>query len=144
MPDTLRGDLKDKKCSDCGEMGCTFQHRGPLVPDDKVGSFCGFCWTERNEAYNRGEKPKSLGVQPPGIPEEFLDKKIQLTTESGSIYELNLTETANERIVSCNRRKLHFTRARVICLRIGKSLFLKPRDGSNFDLWWTSPVDQLF
>lgn len=140
MPDTRRGNFQDVECSDCGEKGCTFQHWGPLVPKEKLGSFCWFCWTERDEAYKRGENPKSLGIQPPGIPEEFLNKKIEVTTESGSVYELALTEKEQERIVSCNRRKLHFTRARVICLAIGKSLFLKPRDGSVSDLWWTSPV----
>ncbi|MDO8436268.1 MAG: hypothetical protein Q7S82_02705 [bacterium] len=140
MHDTLRGNFRDKKCSDCDEMGCLFQHRGLLVLDDKLGSFCEFCWTERNEAYYRGEEPKPLGVKPPGIPEEFLDRRVKVTTKSGSIYELDLTEMANERIISCDRRKLHPTRVKVICLRIGKSLFLKPRDGSNFDLWWTSPV----
>ena len=69
-----------------------------------------------------------------------MNKKIKVVTKSGSVYELDLTDKDNERIVSCDRRILHFTRARVICLRIGKNLFLKPRDGSNFDLWWTSPV----
>ena len=140
MADTLRGDFQDKKCSDCGEMGCCFQHWGPLVPNGKTGSFCGFCWTERINANDRGENPKPLGAQPPGIPEEFLNKKIRLTTKSGSIYELDLTEVNSERTISCDRRKLHFTRARVICLAIGKSLFLKPRDGRDSDLWWTSSV----
>ena len=140
MPDTVRGNLKDKNCSDCGEKGCEFQHWGPMVPKGEFGSFCGFCWTERSEAYDRGEGPKPLGIQPPGISENLLDKRLRVATESGSVYELNPTKIPNERIIFCNRRKLHFTKARVICLRIGENLFLKPRDGSDFDLCWTSSV----
>jgi len=140
MADSERGDFKDEKCSDCGETGCTFKHWGGLVPAGQSGYFCGFCWDERIEVYGRGEKTKPLGVKPPGIPKEFLDKKIKAITESGSIYELDQTDRDDERTVSCDRRKLRFTRARVICLRVGESLFLRPRDGSNFDLWWTSPV----
>ena len=140
MADTSRGNFEDIRCSDCGEMGCVFQHWGPLVLDDEFGFFCWFCWTERNEAHDGGEEPKALGIQPPGIPNEFLNKKIKVATKSGSTYELDLTETANERIVSCDRRNLHFRRARVLCLVLNKRLFLKPRDGDNFDLWVTSPV----
>ncbi|HXK31977.1 MAG TPA: hypothetical protein VJ378_00675 [Candidatus Paceibacterota bacterium] len=140
MADTQRGGLEDVNCSDCGEKGCVFKHWGDLVPEGKIGYFCWFCWKVRDEASGRGGTPKPLGVQPPGIPEEFLDKKVKVTTESGSIYELDLTDNKQERIVSCNRRKLHFSRTRVICLTIGNSLFLRPRDGSIADLWWTSPV----
>lgn len=140
MGDTIRGNFKDISCSDCGEKGCEFKHGGPLVPEGEFGSFCSFCWTERNDAYEKGENPRPLGIQPPGIPEEFLDKKVRVTTKSGSVYELALTEQEQERIVSCDKRELRFTRVRVICLVVGKSLFLRPRDGSISDLWWTSPV----
>ena len=134
MPDTMR------KCSDCGEKGCEYKYWGPLVPEKKVAGFCKFCFGERKEAYKKGIPPKPLGVRPPGIPYEFRYMEIQVTTKNDSIYELNLMGRINERIISCNREKLHFTRARVICLRIGRNLVLRPRDGSKDDLWYTSPV----
>jgi len=81
-----------------------------------------------------------LGVEPPGIPKEFLDKKIEVTTRSGSVYILGLSEKAEERNVSCEQRKPGFSRARVICLAVGRSLFLKPRDDESLSLLRTSAV----
>lgn len=143
MPDTARGNFKDEKCSDCGEIGCAFQHWGDLVPAGEFGSFCVFCWQERIEDRDRGKTPKPLGVQPPGIPQEFLGGKIRVFTKSGSVYELVPTGIDNERVVSCDRRKLHFSVARAMRLEVGKSLWLKPRDGGVSDLWYTSPVVRI-
>lgn len=140
MPDTCRGDFPDVQCSDCGEMGCNFKHWGPLVPKNSLGNFCGFCWTERYEAGKINEKPEPLGVQPPGIPQEFLNKKVRVETKSGSVYELTPTDKENEVGVLRNSKNIGFTKARVMCLSIGKNLFLKPRDGDDLSLWYTTPV----
>ena len=140
MADTIKGDFPDAKCSDCGEMGCTFKHWGPLVPKNTVGSFCLFCWRERNDSNKEGKEPKPLGIQPPGIPQEFLNKKLKVKTESGSVYELTPTDNIDELLVLCDSKNTGFTKARVLNLSIGKSLFLKPRDGDNLSLWYTTPI----
>lgn len=141
MPDTQRGDFHDVRCSDCGEMGSNFSHWGPLVPKGTVGNLCLFCWTERYEAVNtRGDKPRPLGVKPPGIPQNFLNKKIRVETKSGSVYILTPADKKNEVEVSCDSRNTGFTKARVMCLSVGKSLFLKPRDGDDLGLWQTTPI----
>lgn len=138
MPDTIRGYFPDVPCSDCGEIGSSFNHWGPLVPKGAVGSFCMFCWTERCES--KGDQPKPLGVQSPGIPQEFLNKKLKVMTESGSMYELTPTGKTNEVFVLRNFEKVSFVKARVLCLAVGKQLFLKPRDGDDFNVWYTTPV----
>ena len=138
MPDTMRESLKNAICSDCGERGCSYKYWGPMVPREEEVKLCWFCFEVRRKAYVKGESPKPLGAQPPGIPYKFIYKKVQVVTEDKSIYGLDLTERTNERIISCNGKELYFTQARVICLEIGRDLVLKPRDGSNFDLWCTS------
>ena len=137
MADTERGNFPDEKCSDCGEIGCCFKHWGPLVPEGKIGFFCPFCFSERGKL----AEPISLGIKPPGIPKEFLNKDIEVTTQSGSVYRLGVVSgKTEERIVFCKQRKLNFTRARVICLVVGRSLFLKPRSCENVNLFQTSTV----
>lgn len=40
MPDTMKGDLSDKPCDDCGKVGETeFKHWRPLVPKGTAGNF---------------------------------------------------------------------------------------------------------
>lgn len=137
MPDTIRGDFPDTICSDCGEKGCVFRHWGPLVPEGKVGDFCGYCWTRRDKLGMR----VPLGFQPPGIPEEFINKNLKVFTESGAIYRLILTENDGERIVSKENAELSFTRARVMELKTGEPLWLKPHDDQDLSSWWcTTPV----
>jgi len=142
MADTVRGDFPDEICSDCGEQGCAFRHWGRLVPEGKVGHFCAFCWNERMDSSERGEPPKPLGVKPPGVPEEFLDKAVRVTTKSGSVYTISKPIKEKERLISCSSRKLEFTRGRVLCLRVGKTLWIKPRDSKDpeLHLWATSLV----
>ncbi|MCL5733908.1 MAG: hypothetical protein M1334_04665 [Patescibacteria group bacterium] len=140
MPDTCLGDFPDIRCSDCGEIGSEFKHWGPLVPDNKHGNFCAFCWVERDKSYRKGEKPKPLGVQPPGIPQEFSNKKIRVKTQSGAVYELTPAGKPNEISVLRDSKNIGFKRARVLCLSVGKVMFLKPRDGSDLSLWRTTPV----
>lgn len=139
MADTERGNFLGQKCSDCGEEGCVIKHWGPLVPEGKIGFFCPFCFFQRSKL----TEPVPLGVKPPGIPKEFLNKDIKVTTESSSVYKLGLCSNEDERIVSCKQKELHFSRARVICLVVGRSLFLKPRDCEDVGLWQTSTVNSI-
>ncbi len=136
---------RDLVCSDCKEKGCIFQHWGPLVPKGKTGNFCGFCWEQRRDRYEKGKKPLRLGVKPPGIPKIFANHVLEVTTYSKSVYRLELTKKNDEQIISRNKGGLSFTRARVMCLEIGKSLVLKPLDDreDNFDLWFTTPVTDI-
>jgi len=143
MPDSKRGD-QGFVCSDCGEIGFTFEHQKELVPRGKTGSFCGFCWRERQKRYEKRLDPLPLGVQPPGIPEEFANHALEVTTVNKSVYRLDLTGEKNERIVSRIEKSLSFTKARAMYLKIGKGIVLKPRDGdNNLDLLFTSPVVEI-
>ena len=136
MADSVRADFPDEKCSDCGEMGCCFKHWGPLVPEGKIGFFCSFCFSERGKL----AEAVPLGIEPPGIPKEFLGRNIEVTTKSGSVYRLNVSDKTNEHLVFCKQRKLHFSQARVICLTVGRSLFLKPRICEDVNLFQTLTV----
>lgn len=142
MPDMKIGNLPHRICSDCGEKGCSVFNKGDgqEVPKGQSGSFCSFCWARRQEAVQRGEKPKPLGVQPPGVPPDFLTKDVKVTTQSGSVYHLLVADKDQERLVSHEQRRLYFQWARVICLEIGKPLYLKPRRIENTDLYFTAPV----
>lgn len=63
MPDTMRGDLGDKPCDDCGQAGKTeFKHWGPLVPTGTTGHFCQECFDTRSEESKKGLDPRPLGV----------------------------------------------------------------------------------
>ncbi len=142
MVDTIQGDFADKNCSDCGEKGCIFEHWGNLVPKEKTGFFCGFCWQERNNCFERGEAPKPLGVKLPGVPEEFSDMPIRASTKNGSIYKFSKPNEKGERKVSCATKTLDFTSCKIICLRVGREIFFRALDSSDPDLhaWITSPV----
>lgn len=140
--DTIRGNFEGLICSDCGEKGCEFQHWGDLVPKGETGKFCAFCWNERNEAYDQGELPKPLGVKPPGLPKEFLGKPLMVTTSSGAVYMLGLggnEQNPPEVIVCCEVKALHFVRAKVMRLELGKEFWLLMYDEEG-GLWRESPV----
>lgn len=145
MADTVRGDFPNLICSDCGEKGCGFKHRsddGALVPKGEFGYFCGFCWQQRNEAYDSGESAKPLGMKPLGVPKEFLGKPLMVTTSSGSVYILGLgdnEQNPQEVIVCCEKRDIFFARAKVLRLTLGKTLWLKMCDEEGGH-WHTSRV----
>ena len=143
MPDTMCGDFQDLICSDCGEKGCMLEHWGKLVPKGTKALLCGFCWEEREWRNREGKEPFPLGVQPPGIPEDLKNYSLMVTTASKSIYHLGLTEDKNERFVSRNIGGITFSRARVMCLKIGERLVLKPRDGKDLSLLVTTLVDKI-
>lgn len=142
MVDTERGNFPDTPCSDCGETGTAFRHWGTLVPEGTTGNFCMFCWDQRHEAEKRGEPPKPLGVKPPGVPKEFDDRAIKVTTQSGSIYEFSKPNEKKERTVSCAAKNMGFSTCRILCLIIGESLWIKPLNGKDpgLHLWTTSSV----
>jgi len=141
MPDTERADFADEICNDCGIKGCAICHWGDLVPPERIGHFCEFCWSQRVEAGKKGEPPKHLGVKPPGIPEEFSNKAIVVTTESGSVYEMSRTDDGNNvRNIYCARRTLPFSKAEVLCLAVGAGIWLRYPDGDTYELFYTTPV----
>jgi hypothetical protein len=62
MADTMRGDLGDKPCSDCGQTGHTeIKHWGPLVPSGETGYFDVECFKQRRDDNNKGLDPRPLG-----------------------------------------------------------------------------------
>lgn len=142
MADTKRGNFQDKTCSDCGTLGSIFIHTGPLVPEDTLGCFCAFCWKERYESQKRGEPPKPLGTKPPGVPKEFNNRAIKVTTKSGSVYEFGAPNEQEEQTVSCTINGMDFNRCRILCSIIGRDLWIKPFGSSDpgLHLWTDSEV----
>jgi hypothetical protein len=76
MGDTILGWMPNKKCDDCGELGISYRHWGDLAPAGPEGSekpvisLCKFCWNQRYERREQGEKtPLAVGVKPSGVPE---------------------------------------------------------------------------
>ena len=66
MVDTMRGDMPEVDCSDCGkeEVGKVFiKHWGPLVPPGTTGYFGPKCWEARQADGRAGHKPRPLGVR---------------------------------------------------------------------------------
>lgn len=142
MADTIRGNFSDQTCSDCGEKGCVFKHWGSLVPPGVIGYFCAFCMNVRAKAEG---PPSSLGVKPPGIPDDLSDKEvIKVTTQSGSVYELRLmVSEKNEWLVSCEARDLLLDVCRVMSLVEGQNMALKFRKKEDINLFLTSPVVKI-
>ena len=65
MADTMRGDLGDTPCDDCGSIGNTvFKHSGPLVPQGQTGHFDPDCWNKRQKEKESGLEPRPLGTSP--------------------------------------------------------------------------------
>lgn len=142
MHDTEIGNFPDEICSDCGEKGVIFKHSGPLVPQGQTGFFCAFCWLKRQERKERGEPQLPLGVKPPGVPKEFSQKAIKVTTQSGSVYNFSTPDKEGARTVSCSQRQLPFSKCRIICLISNEDMYLRPLDSSDPDVygWDTTPV----
>lgn len=63
MADSILGDFPAAKCSDCGKLGCVFQHWGPLVPSGQIGTFCVECAQNRIDAWNKKNTPKPIGYK---------------------------------------------------------------------------------
>lgn len=145
MADTARGDYPDLICSDCGEKGCSFKYLESRSPSGETVPFCTFCYEQREERQERGEESLLLGVKPSGIPEKFAGRVLGVKTESGSFYSLKPIEGKKDECIIFRRNKkpLHFSKARVICLKIGESMVLKPRNGCNTGLWSTTSVEKI-
>lgn len=146
MADTGRGDF-NVVCSDCGEMGCVFEHNGPLVPAGTSGYFCWFCWSNRQERSKNHGDCLPLGVQPQGVHESLSGRNLDVRTESGSIYHLTPTEKKDEYIIFRDEKEgaedISFTRARVMRLEHYKIMVLKRRDGEYLCLFFTNPVIEI-
>jgi len=86
---------------------------GPFV------SFCVFCYDQRKERHEQGKSSLPLGVEPPGVPEQFLKQKITVITQGGSRYILGLPDKKGLRKVSCKKRKLGFSKCKILLLEKG-------------------------
>lgn len=158
MADTARGYWPKEICSDCGESGVViFKHWGPLVPEGAVGYLCAFCWNEREKDCKEGKIPLPLGRKP-FIEYCFIPEKLKVVTESNSVYRISkphsnyrfgktevkkvkLPLSKRIRTVVKDNATLPFNLCRIICLKIGKPLYLIPVDG-NKDIvsWMTTKV----
>ena len=145
MADTMRGSWPKENCNDCGESGVVIiKHWGPLVPVDKIGYFCIFCWNARGLDYKEGEKPKPLGFKPP--IEEIPGRKMKVTTKSGSIYLFDKPKYRQNggdvRRVVANNKKLSFSYCRIKHLRKGRPLYLMTfnDDKKDIGVWATTSV----
>ena len=76
MADTIRTFSPDATCDDCGVLGCSWHHWGPLVPKTaRVLNFCDNCWTERQGYYVVHNCPKPLGKNKSKSEEKHTEKK---------------------------------------------------------------------
>lgn len=140
MADTILGWMPDKKCDDCGELGISYRHWGDLAPAGPEGSekpvifLCKFCWGQRYERRERGEKiPLAAGVKPPGVPEEFLNKAIRIKTESGSIYEFSVPDKEGVRTVSNVARQINYTKCKILFAALKKNMWIRVVDDPEKD-----------
>jgi len=137
-------------CSDCGEKGTDYGHRGDLLPESERSeqwkNFCAFCFQQRQERRKRVEPPLPLGVKPPGVPKEFFNKAIRVKTESGSIYDFGVPNEESVRTVSNAVRKLNYTKCKVLLATVGTAMWLRAVDDPEKDsshLVATTPVKSI-
>lgn len=123
-------------CSDCGEKGTDYGLCGDLLPESEISDqrkpFCAFCYKQRSERLGKREPQLPLGVKPPGVPKEFLNKAISVKTESGSVYEFGVPDGEGIRNVSA-MRGLSFTRCKIFLANIGKPMWLRIVDDPEED-----------
>jgi hypothetical protein len=154
LPDTRIRAHTDQSlvCSDCGEKGVDFDHKGDLLPEGSQKSpddwkhFCAFCYSQRQDRQKRGEQSLPLGVKPPGVPKEFFDKAIRVKTESGSIYDFGVPNEESVRTVSNAVRKLNYTKCKVLLATVGTMMWLRVVDDPEKDsshLVATTPVKSI-
>ncbi len=150
-PDTRLGWKAEEVCADCGVIGCSWGTRqSNLVPgaQDIEGAFislCVFCYSQRRKRREEGKPPLPLGLKPPGVPEQFLEQKITVITQSGSNYNFGLPDKEGLREVSCENRNLGFSKCQILLLEKGNSLWLRGVDVDPKDAHWqTSPVTSIY
>jgi len=139
--DTTRWSFKEP-CSDCGETGSSFRHTGGMVPGGQVGYFCLFCWQQRLDDQEKGRPPRPLGTKPPGVPKEFTEKAITVTTRTGSVYQFSAPNEKGERSVSCETKTIGFDTCKVMDLSVGRELWFRssgPVETTPL-FWATTPV----
>ena len=154
MPDTRRRAYTDQSlvCSDCGEKGVDWSHKGDLLPEgsqespDEWKHFCAFCYSQRQDRQKKGEQPLPLGVKPPGVPKEFFNKAIRVKTKSGSIYNFGVPNKKSVRTVSNTVRRLNFTECKVLLATVGTTMWIRvvndpEKDSSH--LVATTPVKSI-
>ena len=116
MVDTICFSFSEKKCSDCGKIGCCFTYSGPLVPNGECASFCWFCWGLRLMS-NKG---KPLGIKPPGEKEEFKNHCLRITTRNNFIYRLEKPNKEGLRRISCSDDVLGFGLCKILLLEMNE------------------------
>ena len=73
-----------------------------------------------------------IGYSPCGVPKKFIGRDLKVTTKNGLVFCLKSTNKKNEWIVGHKgKRKLGFSKARVMHLKIGDSLAFAPCDGDD-------------
>lgn len=155
MGDTTKGHWPEESCSDCGEKGVAiFKHWGSLVPEGKVALLCLFCCNERNQDFKEGKIPLPLGRKP-FIEYCFIPEKLKVVTESNSVYRISkphsnyhfgktevkkvkLSLSKRIRTVVKDNATLPFHLCRIICLKVGKPLYLIPVDGNKDIVSWVT------
>ena len=141
---------QNQVCSDCGEKGTDYGLRGDLLPESEKSEewkpFCAFCYNQRSERLGEKEPQLPLGVKPPGVSKEFLNKAIRVKTESGSIYEFGTPDEQNVRFVSNAVRRLNYTKCKIFLATIGKSMWFRIVDDPEIEsshLVRTTPVKSI-
>ncbi len=61
MSDTGRVDMPKVACSDCGIIGCSWSHNGPLCPQRQSATFCHECYRIRHDTVKSASSPLPLG-----------------------------------------------------------------------------------
>ena len=151
-PDTKRGWMPEKTCSDCGYTGCSWGSKSPnIIPEaDSYGSFinfCTFCYDQRQRRAADGLDPLPLGVKLPGVPEEFSERAMTVVTEGGSKYPFGRPDKNDKRSVfSENKTKeIGFNRCQILLLKEGEGMWFR---GTGVDpdmaTLRTSPVLSIY
>jgi len=141
-PDTKRGWMPEKVCSDCGCVGCSWGSRSPEIvqeadPEGPFINFCAFCYGQRQERAADGLVPLPLGVKPPGVPEEFSGREITVVTKNGSEYHFGPPGDDGVRSVSCETRDIGFDKCKILLVEKGEPLWFR---GTDRAIWTTSPI----
>jgi len=150
-PDTRLGWRAEEVCADCGFAGCDIGTRqSDLVPgaQDTEGPFiplCVFCYNQRQKRNEEGKPPLPLGVKPPGVPKQFLQRPITVVTQSGSEYKLGPPDKDGIRIVFCETRELGFSKCKILLIEEGESLWLRGVGVDPKEAYWqTSPATLIY
>lgn len=144
-PDTKRGWMPEKTCSDCGCLGCSWGSKSPNIvpevdPEGPFKHFCAFCYEQRQKRVKKEADPFPLGVKPPGVPERF-SGEITVVTKSGSEYHFTPPDKDDIRSVSCETRDIGFIKCKILLLQPWEGMWFRGIDvDPEIATWETSTV----